>query len=486
MWVGRPDGGAAPLETPPIVFVHGYVFASRTWQPTLERLARRHLVLAPDLTGFGWTSTTSPALDVAGHGLALLSLLDTAGIGRAVFVGTSLGSQVVAQLAVDHPDRVLGVVLVSPTFDPDEPSLPASCCASVRTWPPSGRRSGSSTCATSCSPDRPGSRRPSAAAGSTGSTRYSPVSTYRPWSCAAAGTRSCRARGRGRQRPSCPTGGRSRSAVGRASLDMGRPQRSPRSSRSTSRRSPPLPVRGPTARCRSTSSPRHIGADRRRGHERPARAAPLGPRHANVVDRGLDRARRTAVRGDEHDPDLLTGPRRHRHADRRPCGLVGVRGPAFLADQCQVTALVLDVCLERVLVRRVRRGRGSSGVRLPAVAPERDRRRADRGRPGVDVVRLGPLARLVGGDQPTRAGGDAARLVGRRLGVGPDPLAAGRGVGPVRVRFPARRRLEVVEERPAMGRGLADRRVQAAGAADDLEDRLAVAVRLTPMTSSGG
>ena len=205
--VGRPDDGASPLATPPIVFVHGYVFASRTWQPTLERLARHHLVLAPDLTGFGWTSTTSPALDVAGHGLALLSLLDTAGIGRAVFVGTSLGSQVVAQLAVDHPDRVLGVVLVSPTFDPAEPSLPRQLLRLGRTWPPSGRRSGSSTCATSRWPDRPGSWRPSAAAGSTGSTRYSPVSTYRPWSCAAAGTRSCRARGRGRQLPSCPTGG---------------------------------------------------------------------------------------------------------------------------------------------------------------------------------------------------------------------------------------------------------------------------------------
>jgi pimeloyl-ACP methyl ester carboxylesterase len=122
--VGRPDDRAAPLESPPIVFVHGYVFASRTWQPTLDRLATGHLVLAPDLTGFGWTSTTSSPLDVAGHGRALLALLDAAGIGRSVFVGTSLGSQVVAQLAADHPDRVLGLVIVSPTFDPAEPSLP--------------------------------------------------------------------------------------------------------------------------------------------------------------------------------------------------------------------------------------------------------------------------------------------------------------------------------------------------------------------------
>ena len=155
--VGRPDEGAAPLDTPPIVFVHGYVFASRTWQPTLERLATDHLVLAPDLTGFGWTSTTSPPLDVAGHGRALLSLLDTAGIGRAVFVGTSLGSQVVAQLRSTTRTACSAWSSSARPSIPMSRHSPASCCASSWTSPPSGRRSGSSTCATSCSPGRPGS-----------------------------------------------------------------------------------------------------------------------------------------------------------------------------------------------------------------------------------------------------------------------------------------------------------------------------------------
>jgi pimeloyl-ACP methyl ester carboxylesterase len=122
--VGRPALDDTAVDPIPIVFVHGYAMASRTWLPTLKRLARHHLVVAPDLPGLGWTASDGPALDVPGHARALASIMEAAGIGRAVLVGTSLGSQVVAQLAADDPDRVLGVVLVSPTFDPDDRSLP--------------------------------------------------------------------------------------------------------------------------------------------------------------------------------------------------------------------------------------------------------------------------------------------------------------------------------------------------------------------------
>jgi pimeloyl-ACP methyl ester carboxylesterase len=137
--VGRPGDGETALDPVPIVFVHGYVQASRAWLPTLRRLARRHLVLAPDLPGFGWTQTTGPSLDVPGQARALASIMDAAGVGRAVLVGTSLGTQVVAQFAADHPDRALGVVLVGPTFDPEERSLPRQLARMVagtlRDWP---------------------------------------------------------------------------------------------------------------------------------------------------------------------------------------------------------------------------------------------------------------------------------------------------------------------------------------------------------------
>jgi pimeloyl-ACP methyl ester carboxylesterase len=122
--VGRPDDPEIGLDPLPIVFVHGYGQASRTWLPTLRRLAPRHLVLAPDLPGFGWTQATDPPLDVEDLAAALASIMDAARIGRAVLVGTSLGSQVAARLAADQPERVMGVVLVGPTFDPSGRSLP--------------------------------------------------------------------------------------------------------------------------------------------------------------------------------------------------------------------------------------------------------------------------------------------------------------------------------------------------------------------------
>ena len=137
--VGRPDDGRTGVDLLPIVFVHGYGQASRTWLPTLRRLATHRLVLAPDLPGFGWTQTTDPRLDVAGLATALASIMEAAGIGRAVLVGTSLGSQVVTRLAADQPDRVIGVVLVGPTFDPSEPSLPRQLAwllsGMAREWP---------------------------------------------------------------------------------------------------------------------------------------------------------------------------------------------------------------------------------------------------------------------------------------------------------------------------------------------------------------
>jgi 2-hydroxy-6-oxonona-2,4-dienedioate hydrolase len=137
--VGRPGDVETALDPVPIVFVHGYVQASRSWLPTLKRLARHQLVLAPDLPGFGWTQTAQPPLDVAGQAAALAEIMDAAGVGRAVLVGSSLGAQVVAQLAADHPDRALGVVLVGPTFDPEERSLPRQVVRAVggllREWP---------------------------------------------------------------------------------------------------------------------------------------------------------------------------------------------------------------------------------------------------------------------------------------------------------------------------------------------------------------
>ena len=101
-----------------LVFVHGLGVSVRYLEPTMVRLAQEHPVAGPDLPGFGRSGTPSKALDTTGLGKALAAWLDTRGIGPAIFVGNSYGCQVIVELAIQDPSRVVGLVLNAPTMDP--------------------------------------------------------------------------------------------------------------------------------------------------------------------------------------------------------------------------------------------------------------------------------------------------------------------------------------------------------------------------------
>lgn len=106
------------LGEPAIVLVHGLAVSGRYLLPTARRLAGRYPVLVPDLPGHGKSDTPPVTPDVPGLADGLLAWLDDQGVDRAVFVANSLGCQTVVELAVRHPDRVLGLVLTGPTGDP--------------------------------------------------------------------------------------------------------------------------------------------------------------------------------------------------------------------------------------------------------------------------------------------------------------------------------------------------------------------------------
>lgn len=111
----------ASPDMPPLVFVHGLGVSTRYLAPTMALLARRHPELAIaglDLPGFGRSATSAHALDVPELADALAGWLDVRGIGPAVFVGNSHGCQVIVELAIRMPSRVLGLVLNAPTMDP--------------------------------------------------------------------------------------------------------------------------------------------------------------------------------------------------------------------------------------------------------------------------------------------------------------------------------------------------------------------------------
>jgi pimeloyl-ACP methyl ester carboxylesterase len=50
----------------------------------------------------------------------LRAVMDDRGIDRAVLVGASMGAHTAVRMALDHPERVAGLVIATPAFDPEE------------------------------------------------------------------------------------------------------------------------------------------------------------------------------------------------------------------------------------------------------------------------------------------------------------------------------------------------------------------------------
>jgi 2-hydroxy-6-oxonona-2,4-dienedioate hydrolase len=113
----RVFGEAAP-GGPSVILVHGLVVSGRYMVPAAERLALHCRVFVPDLPGFGLSDGPPRVLDVAGLSGALSAWMDEVGLQRATLVGNSMGCQVIAELAVRHPERVERAVLQGPTMDP--------------------------------------------------------------------------------------------------------------------------------------------------------------------------------------------------------------------------------------------------------------------------------------------------------------------------------------------------------------------------------
>ena len=95
-----------------VVLLHGMKFQAETWRElgTLDHLAALGWrALAVDMPGFG----KSPATERV-PGQTLLDLLDTLQLDRAVLIGPSMGGRIALEFAIDHPQRVAGLILAGP------------------------------------------------------------------------------------------------------------------------------------------------------------------------------------------------------------------------------------------------------------------------------------------------------------------------------------------------------------------------------------
>jgi pimeloyl-ACP methyl ester carboxylesterase len=96
----------------PVVLLHGCSESWRSWETVLPFLPESMHVFAPTQRGHGDADKPADGYRFEDFAGDLTAFLDALGIGPAVLVGHSLGSYVPQRFAMDHPDRVLGLVLV--------------------------------------------------------------------------------------------------------------------------------------------------------------------------------------------------------------------------------------------------------------------------------------------------------------------------------------------------------------------------------------
>jgi pimeloyl-ACP methyl ester carboxylesterase len=100
---------------PPIVLLHGIGSAATPFGPVVGRLRRdARRVIAPDFPGHGFSDEASAKLTVSSLLESMTQLLDDMLDQPATLVGNSLGGAVAIAYALRRPDRVRGLVLVSP------------------------------------------------------------------------------------------------------------------------------------------------------------------------------------------------------------------------------------------------------------------------------------------------------------------------------------------------------------------------------------
>ena len=98
----------------PLVLIHGFANDRTLWQPQIEALRPRYRVIAPSLRGFGDSSDTDGGpVSMDTYAQDVVHLLDHLGVASAVVGGISLGGYVALAMALNHRERVCGLVLAN-------------------------------------------------------------------------------------------------------------------------------------------------------------------------------------------------------------------------------------------------------------------------------------------------------------------------------------------------------------------------------------
>lgn len=96
-----------------VLLIHGYAESLMAYRPIFDRLASRSKVVAVDMPGFGLSDKPESGYTLEDYVRRMSDFIDRHIEGPVVLVGHSMGGEVAAAVAIEKPDRVVGLVLIA-------------------------------------------------------------------------------------------------------------------------------------------------------------------------------------------------------------------------------------------------------------------------------------------------------------------------------------------------------------------------------------
>lgn len=96
----------------PLVLIHGYASSVYTWKDVFEPLSGKFRVIAIDLKGFGFSEKPDGDYTRRAQAEIVNGLLENLKIEKAWIVGNSMGGETALNVALNHPEKVLGLILI--------------------------------------------------------------------------------------------------------------------------------------------------------------------------------------------------------------------------------------------------------------------------------------------------------------------------------------------------------------------------------------
>jgi pimeloyl-ACP methyl ester carboxylesterase len=96
----------------PVVLLHGFAQTSHMGRPLIAKLSDKHMVIAPDLRGFGQSSTPDGGYTKKAMAQDIHALVKSLKYDRIRLVGHDIGLMVAYAYAAQYPDEVDRIVLM--------------------------------------------------------------------------------------------------------------------------------------------------------------------------------------------------------------------------------------------------------------------------------------------------------------------------------------------------------------------------------------